>query len=164
MNRALDARDEYHWTTKSPRNYFNRYLWLVGRAMDELLFLYFITTVGNGPKNIGKPDEPVRVVGTGQTGILAAYAALFEPSIKEVVVIDPPKSHKDGPHFLNVLRVLDIPEALGLLAPTPLTIIGGNDAAFDRTAEIYRLAGAEDKIEKEKNNHRPPNRFHFAHA
>jgi hypothetical protein len=83
---------------------------------------------------------------SGREGILAAYAALFEPSIKEVIVIDPPKSHKDGPHFLNVLRVLDIPEALGLLAPTPLTIIGGNDPAFDRTAEIYRLAGAADKL------------------
>jgi hypothetical protein len=42
--------------------------------------------------------------------------------------------------------VLDIPEALGLLAPTPLTIIGGKDRAFDRTEEIYRLAGAGDKL------------------
>ena len=65
-----------------------------------------------------------------------------------MVVIDPPKSHKEGPYFLNVLRVLDIPEALGLLAPTPLTIIGGKDPAFDRTAEIYRLAGAADKLKR----------------
>jgi hypothetical protein len=85
-------------------------------------------------------------MGRGQNGILAAYAALFEPSIKEVIVINPPKSHKEGPHFLKVLRVLDIPEALGLLAPTPLTIIGGKDAAFDRTEEIYKLAGAADKL------------------
>jgi hypothetical protein len=49
---------------------------------------------------------------------------------------------------LNVLRVLDIPEALGLLAPMPLTIIGGNDQAFDRTAEIYRLAGAAEKLKR----------------
>ena len=90
----------------------------------------------------------VEVNGYKEAGILAAYAALFEPSIKEVVVIDPPKSHKEGPHFLGVLRVLDIPEALGLLAPTPLTIIGGNDPAFDRTAEIYRLAGAADRLKR----------------
>ena len=43
-------------------------------------------------------------------------------------------------------EVLDIPEALGLLAPTPLTIIGGNGRAFDRTAEIYRVAGAAAKL------------------
>ena len=94
--------------------------------------------------------EGLRVVGHHQAGILAAYAALFEPSIKEVIVINPPKSHKDGPHFLGVLRVLDIPEALGLLAPTPLTIVGGTDPAFDRTEEIYRLAGAADKLKRVK--------------
>ena len=77
---------------------------------------------------------------------LSAYAALFEPSIKEIVLIDPPTSHKDGPIFLNVLRVCDIPDALGMLAPRKLTIIGGKDKAFDKTAEIYKRAGAADKF------------------
>ena len=87
------------------------------------------------------------MIGFGQAGILAAYAALFEPSIKEVVIIDPPRSHKEGPYFLNVLRVLDIPEALGLLAPdVKLTLINARDPAFDRTAAIYRLAGAGEKF------------------
>ena len=44
-----------------------------------------------------------------------------------------------------MLRVADIPDALGLLAPRPLTI-HSNDAAFDRTAEIYKRAGAADKF------------------
>jgi len=92
----------------------------------------------------------MRVIGRGQAGILAAYAALFEPSIKEVVIIDPPTSHKDGPIFLNVLRVLDIPEALGMLAPeVKLTIINGKDKAFDRTEQLYKLAGAEDKLKRQ---------------
>lgn len=58
----------------------------------------------------------------------------------------PPKSPKEGPYFLGVLRVLDIPDALGLLAPRKLTIIGGRDPVFDRTEEIYRRAGAADKL------------------
>src|SRR5207249_12022013 len=89
-----------------------------------------------------------RLVGRGQAGILAAYAALLDPSIKEVVIIDPPTSHKEGPIFLNVLRVLDIPEALGMLAPTPLTLVNAKDRAFDRTEQIYRLAGAADKLKR----------------
>ena len=71
----------------------------------------------------------------------------------EVVIADPPTSHRDGPHFLNVLRVLDIPEALGLLAPdVKLTLIGKNakDKAFDKTAAIYKLAGAEDKFRRSR--------------
>ena len=73
--------------------------------------------------------------------------SLFEPSIKEVVIIDPPKSHKEGPYFLGVLRVLDIPDALGLLAPNvKLTLINARDPVFDRTEQIYKLAGAADKL------------------
>jgi hypothetical protein len=86
------------------------------------------------------------VIGVGEQGILAAYAALFEPSIKEVVIIDPPKSHLEGPHFLNALRVLDIPDALGMLAPRQLTLIGARDAAFDRVEQLYRMAGASEKL------------------
>jgi hypothetical protein len=97
---------------------------------------------------VGNRKPTWRIAARGQAGILAAYAALFEPSIQEVVIIDPPTSHKDGPYFLNVLRVLDIPDALGMLAPRPLTLINATDKAFGRTAEIYKRAGAEDKLRR----------------
>ena len=93
-------------------------------------------------------DGPVKVIGRGQAGILGAYAALFEPSIKEVIVVDPPASHAKGPIFLNVLRVLDIPEALGLLAPRRLTLVNASHSAFDRTQEIYKRAGAEGSLQR----------------
>ncbi|MGI8784904.1 MAG: alpha/beta hydrolase family protein [Acidobacteriota bacterium] len=93
--------------------------------------------------------------GRGRSGILAAYAALYQPVIEAVVAVDPPASHRPrsageqyGPALLNVLRVLDIPEALGCLAPRRLALIGAQDAAFDRTAEIYRIAAAADRLER----------------
>jgi dienelactone hydrolase len=138
---------EWTWTHKSPPNYVERSQLLLGRTVDQG-WLWDAMAMARRISDESGNMNNVRVAGVGAKGILAAYAALFEPSIKEVVVIDPPKSHKEGPYFLNVLRVLDVPEALGLLAPTPLTIIGGNDAAFDRTAEIYRLAGAGDKLKR----------------
>ena len=70
-----------------------------------------------------------------------AYAALFEPAIQEVVAVDPPASHAGGPIFLNVLRVLDIPEALGMLAPRALTLVNASHPAFKRTRELYDRAG-----------------------
>jgi hypothetical protein len=79
-------------------------------------------------------------------GILAAYAALFEPAVKEVVIIDPPATHKEGPILLNVLRILDIPDALGMLAPRRLRLVHAGDKAFDRTVQIYKLAGAERQL------------------
>jgi hypothetical protein len=135
------------WSAQSPPNYVARSHLLVGKSIDEGRVWDIVSAVRQFSEEDKKP-KAWRVAGEGKNGILAAYAALFEPAIKEVVVIDPPKSHKEGPYFLNVMRVLDIPEALGLLAPTPLTIIGGDDQAFERTAEIYRLAGAADKLKR----------------
>jgi cephalosporin-C deacetylase-like acetyl esterase len=145
------------WTRKSPPNYVERSHALLGDTADEKR-VYDVASIlawvdaqkhekGEKPRLFGDDLKiRVRVGGQKQAGILAAYAALFEPYIQEVVVINPPKSHMEGPHFLGILRVLDIPDALGLLAPRKLTIVGGRDAAFDRTEEIYRRAGAADKL------------------
>src|SRR5207245_3463935 len=117
-----------------------------GMARDLAAVAGYLENAHFHPDNELKGKRKLRVVGRGEAGILAAYAALFEPSITEVVIVDPPKSHMEGPIFLNVLRVLDIPEALGLLAPRPLTLVNAKDKVFDRTAEIYKRAGAEKKV------------------
>jgi dienelactone hydrolase len=136
------------WTKKSPPNYVERAHALLGRPVDEgrlfdvLSFARYVTIDQRGRR------KSLTVIGMGQDGILGAYAAIFDSNIKEVIIYDPPVSHRDGPIFLNVMRILDIPEALGLLAPRPLTLINAKDKAFDRTAEIYKLAGAADKFQR----------------
>ncbi|MBI3465053.1 MAG: hypothetical protein HY000_18655 [Planctomycetes bacterium] len=62
--------------------------------------------------------------------------------------MDLPTSHRDGPIFLNVLRMPDIPEALGLLAPRSLRIQADQQDAFDRTAQIYRANGNQVRFGK----------------
>jgi len=96
-----------------------------------------------------------RAIGQGRGGLVAAYAALFEPAIQEVFALNPPASHQPrsegeayGPPLLNVLRVLDVPEALGCLAPRRLVLIGAEDPAFDRTAAVYRVAGAANCLQR----------------
>jgi dienelactone hydrolase len=135
------------WSRKSPPNYVERAHVLVGKTVDQQR-VYDIIAVVRYFKSTYKKTTTWKVAGLGDAGMLGAYAALFEPSIKEVTIFEPPASHRDGPIFLNVFRVLDIPEALGLLAPRPLTLINAKDKAFDRTAEIYKLAGAADKLQR----------------
>jgi cephalosporin-C deacetylase-like acetyl esterase len=139
--------DQGTWTKKSPPNYVERAHALLGQTVDEGR-LWDILAVQQSLAALDKEKRDWRVIGRGQAGVLAAYAALFEPSIKEVIIIDPPVSHRDGPYFLNVLRVLDIPDALGMLAPRPLTLVNAKDKAFDRTAELYKLAGAADRFQR----------------
>jgi len=80
--------------------------------------------------------------------LIAAYAAILDDSIAGVTLISPPKSlmDKDAPQFLNALRVCDVPDALGLIAPRPLTIVGAKPEDFERTSAIYEAAGAKDKL------------------
>jgi hypothetical protein len=140
------------WLAKSPPNFVARAHVLLGLTVDESRVRDIIATLKlfhSAWKEDAKCNlDPAktRVIGRGRAGILAAYAALLEPSINEVVVIDPPVSHRDGPIFLNVLRVFDIPDALGMLAPRKLTLVNARDKAFDKTVKIYKLAGAEDKL------------------
>jgi dienelactone hydrolase len=151
---ALVSKDEPHailaprgvgpsaWT-RQRANFIERSHVLVGRTIDQGR-VWDIAAVARSING----DGPVKVIGQGQAGILGAYAALFEPSIGDVVVVDPPASHVDGPTFLNVLRVLDIPDALGLVAPRRLKLLNAHDPAFDRTQEIYKRAGAERSLKR----------------
>jgi hypothetical protein len=128
----------YAWTRKNPPNTVERSMALLGSTADS-------GRVWDAISIVRRRNHKWHALGKGSSGVLLAYAALHEPSIEAVTLVDPPVSHREGPHFLGVLKVLDIPDALGLLAPRPLTIVG-DKPAFDRTAELYRLAGASDKI------------------
>jgi dienelactone hydrolase len=101
----------------------------------------------------GRYGTSWRATGRGQASIIALYAALYQPAIESVVAVEPPASHRPrvngetyGPAFLHALRVLDIPEAMGCLAPRQLTLISATDAAFARTAAIYNAVGAPQRF------------------
>ena len=46
-------------------------------------------------------------------GVLT-YASLFEPEITRLDLHNPPLSHKNGPFFFNVLRIMDVPQAVAI--------------------------------------------------
>jgi cephalosporin-C deacetylase-like acetyl esterase len=134
------------WVRKSPPNYVERAHVLLGQTVDEGRVWDVAATV-RWLAEASTSRIPWRVAGRGQAGIIAAYAALFEPSAAEVVLVQPTPSHHDGPIFLNVLRVLDVPAALGLLAPRPLRLVGAKADAFSLTRTLYQHAGAEPKLD-----------------
>lgn len=139
------------WTKKSPPNTVERSFALLGATVDGGRIWDAITIAKFHPE-IAK----WHAAGSGQAGILAAYAALYESSIEAVTAVDPPASHFPaqadapyGPPLLNVLRVIDIPEAFGCIAPRALTLKNAAGAAFEKTSAIYKAAGAADKFKRE---------------
>ena len=144
------------WTRKNPPNYVERSGVLLGRTVDTgrvwdivAAARYLHGKYNGDPANAGfgsipAVGGPVYVLGEGTAGVLAAYAALWEPEIAGVILNKPPLSHMniDAPHFLNVLRVCDVPDALGMLAPRALTIYSNRSDVLAKVAKIYTAAGA----------------------
>jgi hypothetical protein len=88
----------------------------------------------------------ISLYGKGEMGILALYAALFDGRITQIILNDPPASHWQRPALLNVLRVTDIPEVAGALAPRRLVSLTKLPATFDFTQRIYRLERASNQL------------------
>jgi hypothetical protein len=57
---------------------------------------------------------PLWLQAQGDMACDTLYASLFEPDIARLDLWTLPSSHMAGPDFLNVLRVLDVPQALAL--------------------------------------------------
>ncbi len=153
MHRVHDVGDQMYvceprgvgrtrWTRKDPPNYVERCHVLLGRTVDTGRVWDVIAAARYlHAKYDGK--VPVYTTGEGAAGVLAAYAALWEPEIAGVMLDKPPLTHMadDAPPLLNVLRVCDVPEVLGMLAPRPLTVYGTSRKELDKVAAIYASAG-----------------------
>ena len=59
---------------------------------------------------------PLRLKANRDLAVDALYASLFEKGIAGLELSQLPASHRDGPDYLNVLRVLDIPQAVAMAA------------------------------------------------
>ncbi len=64
----------------------------------------------------GFNDSPLWLEAQGEMGVNVLYASLFEPGISGLDLRRIPFSHMEGPDYLNVLKILDIPEAVAMAA------------------------------------------------
>ena len=133
--------DRTRWTTKNPPNYVERSHVLLGRTVDTGRIWDIAATARY--LHAQYDQKPVYVLGEGAAGVLAAYAALWEPDIAGVILKEPILTHTDdgAPPLLNVLRVCDIPDVLAMLAPRPLTVYQRPSPGLDRVAAVYTSAG-----------------------
>lgn len=140
------------WTRKNPPNYVERSHYLLGRTVDSGR-IWDVVAAARFLKE-KYPEGRVFLAGEGFAGVLAIYSALLEEeSIAGVMLGGIPDSlmQEGTPALLNALRVCDIPETMGMLAPRPLHfLIPGPDAPHGTkralVREIYGAAGAAEKV------------------
>lgn len=75
-------------------------------------------------------DVPLWLVGKKDMAGIALYAAIFEPAIQRLDLWNLSPSHRVGPIFLEVLRVLDIPQALALMFPRKVKLYSHDKDEF----------------------------------
>lgn len=138
---------ETSWTKRNPPNYVERSHVLLGRTVDEGR-IWDIAASARYLKQSHGNEIPLLISAEGNGAVLAAYAALFEPAIDELTLTQPVVSHMEthGPQLLNVLRVCDVPDVLGALAPKPLKLFDFDEAGTIKVQTLYKAAGASDQI------------------
>ena len=99
------------------------------RAWDVRRALAALREIKSWP---GDGAAGLELAGAGDAATLALWAGVFEPGVRRVSLVDPPGTFNEGPAFLNIDRVLDVPQAIALLEPKPVVLVTQGDR-FDWT-------------------------------
>lgn len=89
---------------------------------------------------------PLWLQGKQEMAGVALYAGLFEPDVVRLDLWHPPASHRQGPTFLNVLRTLDLPQAMALFGPRQIRLYVKDEAEakrWDWPLQLQRALGRE---------------------
>jgi hypothetical protein len=89
---------------------------------------------------------PLWLQGHGEMAGVVLYAALFEPEVARLDLWHPPASHRQGPIFLNVCRILDMPQALALAFPRAIRLYVKDETEtknWDWPLQLQKSVGQE---------------------
>ncbi len=98
------------------QTHIRRRFMLLGQTLDSMRVWDLRRGVQALRRVEGFARVPLWLQAERQMAGAALYASLFEPRIARLDLHELPRSHRDGPIFLNVLRILDVPQAVALAA------------------------------------------------
>jgi hypothetical protein len=90
---------------------------------------------------------PLLLEAEGDMAVNALYASLFAP-VDELVLTNLPKSHMNSTvDYLNVLRILDIPQAVAMASERcRVELRGANEADWQFAVQTARVGGFEKNL------------------
>jgi len=101
---------------KKHQTHVRRRFMLLGQTLDGMR-VWDLRRAAQALRSLpGMKDVPLWLQGERQMAGIALYASLFEPGVARLDLWNLPRTHADGPDFLNVLKVLDVPQAVALAA------------------------------------------------
>ncbi len=84
-------------------------------------------------------DAKIWLVGQGKMAPVALYATLLSPDVHALVLDRPATSHRDGSYFLNVLRIVDLPQSAAMVFPRMIFLQDMDRDAWAWTEGVAKL-------------------------
>lgn len=124
-----------------------RYM-LVGQTLDSMR-AWDIRRACQAVQLIPQLNEtPLRLASSGSSAVNAMVAALFESSVTALELKNPPASFENGPDYLNILRVLDVPELAALLTERcNVKLVTGSPKDWEFATRVAALPGGKGALQ-----------------
>jgi hypothetical protein len=123
-----------------------RHAMQIGESVESIRLASVLSAIEALRREPAADASKILIAGRGTSGALALYAAILDPAVAQVMMIDAPESHLTGPVFLNILRYTDLPEAAALIAPRHLTFYNRMPAAYAYTQRLYKTIGKASNL------------------
>jgi len=121
---------------------------LLGQTRDGMRVWDVARAAAAVRKIAGMKDVALSMRGQRQMAGAALYASLFTPKVTQLDLWHLPESHRDGPIFLNVLRFLDVPQAVAMAAEQSEVCINQDDkSGWEYPRQVAtKLGWAKDRL------------------
>lgn len=113
-----------------------RRFYLIGQTLDGMRVYDLLAALK------AMEASEIELVGDGEMAGVALYAALYEPRVTSLRLKKLPASSMQGPILLNVLKVLDTPAVLAMVAErAPITLEETDPAVAEYATEVGKKLG-----------------------
>ncbi|MDP6206964.1 MAG: hypothetical protein QGG01_01570, partial [Roseibacillus sp.] len=104
---------------------------LLGETLDGMRVFDVVRSAGSLRAVQGMGKVPLWMQANSQMAANLLYASLSIPEVTRLDLHDLPESHRAGPAYLNVLRVLDLPQAVALAGERARVVLYQPGAKYD---------------------------------
>lgn len=128
------------WSGDAKRQtHLRRRFMLLGQTLDGMR-VWDIRRAIQTIRLIEAPKKtPLWLEARQDMAVNALYASLYEPGIAGLELNQLPNSHRPGPDYLNVLRILDVPQALAIaMERSPVHVLDSGATGWEYPDAIRR--------------------------
>jgi cephalosporin-C deacetylase-like acetyl esterase len=138
-SRALE-QNLRSFSDDDPLHHMKRQAMVAGTTLESMQVYEILRSLEFLRSQPGVDSARISILGKGESGVNGLYASLLDGNVERAILWSPPASHKQGPHYLGILRYTDIPEVVALM--------GAKVRLYGETPLVLRSFFAKAGLEK----------------